>query len=1021
MERYLRMFSGERFVPEAKDYARAESCKSEAKAVAQMNSITDLDKLFRRCIAFVTRGSYGTNAKLWMDRAKELGASPEDIIQLYEIILNARIETPNPNEQAPDNSAIVASAVTETEPNEPVEEVTVGANHPVFGKDSKLKYFARYNVVLSYADKTYAEKDYWSSQVPNSWYSSEGYIGNSVEEVIKLILKDYKDVIYAADIVDDRLIIVGYGYGNFGGSLKSSSYADVADDIIQQSYKEYERGDDEITYEVNRNLHAIKLSIPIWMGNPNVRVSGYDYDSQFDRVTGLSDYKKLIPNELKINPLEKLLQDAKDYDIIAAGKRIHGGRDEGEIPTLLKSKEASANHVFGPYQTKDKGETYYQYGYDGSVLCYVINRDGKWWLSKDFKFNDLKEIDYTPTWEMFNWDARFIAGRVEYSVQDIKSKLIKAYDGGPLDLSMISLRPSDKAEFRVIGCSKKGYFCHDLKYYRNYDSHTTDIIKKYYESNGNAVYQVLVGYNADYKQVPFEFLGIKFTPKLAELELPDSVSQKVRGILNKALGIFDGVTDPTLSRLVHLRLKGLYKNGTRFSNNFKEINRDNIILLDDMMITAEMESREFMDLKDKGKYGTDSVDYFKSQNAFLQALDKVKELGTAKKISPAKLNAFKKALKSYVKELSTKKILYLPSLSIQYNGKTSIYEGNFLPDYMKPQEAFDISEMVDPFELKITYERLNRLSSSLFESVKIPDVPKVYVSTNPNSLSELADGLIQVMEWAKNESRYLLVNEYGVISVGNELESGKTIAKYEVVKLNKDDFKDLKLRGISKAAMLLNNWESKGKIKAIDIDPEFTKLMNPVQDKSLVTKVNNLLHKFITELNKTYGISSYEFKVTEMGKSSNYGSFDRKTTPYSFYSYPSVNDLSNLEISVRPNLETKLFDNWEEKWGDRILKYTGQTNYIAELNKLFKLKELNDKLPELYLTLRKSQYSKRLEVYVSGIKRAENPAETTYLVKGHSVQDVLRTEEISSVDFNKSKLKEIISAGKKDKTIIQIK
>lgn len=84
-----RYFSGERFIVEQKDLDRARSCTSEAKALAQIKAITDLDKLFRRGIAFTTVGEYGTDPELWMKKARELGASESDVERFYQELIKA--------------------------------------------------------------------------------------------------------------------------------------------------------------------------------------------------------------------------------------------------------------------------------------------------------------------------------------------------------------------------------------------------------------------------------------------------------------------------------------------------------------------------------------------------------------------------------------------------------------------------------------------------------------------------------------------------------------------------------------------------------------------------------------------------------------------------------------------------------------------------------------------------------------------------------------------------------------------
>lgn len=89
MRRWTRLFSGDRFTPEQKDYDRAATGSSEAKVAAQRNAIQDLDKLCRRCIAFVTKGSYGKAIGPWIQRARELGATDADIMQLQMTVINA--------------------------------------------------------------------------------------------------------------------------------------------------------------------------------------------------------------------------------------------------------------------------------------------------------------------------------------------------------------------------------------------------------------------------------------------------------------------------------------------------------------------------------------------------------------------------------------------------------------------------------------------------------------------------------------------------------------------------------------------------------------------------------------------------------------------------------------------------------------------------------------------------------------------------------------------------------------------
>lgn len=104
-----RSFSGDRFIPEKKDYDRAASVSSDAKASAQIRAIKDLDKLCRRCIAFMSKAAYGKNLSEWVARANELGATADDIDKLKTAVINALVRVDD--EKSSTNPIIVTEII----------------------------------------------------------------------------------------------------------------------------------------------------------------------------------------------------------------------------------------------------------------------------------------------------------------------------------------------------------------------------------------------------------------------------------------------------------------------------------------------------------------------------------------------------------------------------------------------------------------------------------------------------------------------------------------------------------------------------------------------------------------------------------------------------------------------------------------------------------------------------------------------------------------------------------------------
>lgn len=72
--------------PDRKDIERARSCTSEAKAKAQIDAITDPQKLMRRAVAFIQYSEYGQDTNLWLNRAEKIGMSDEEIDQFKDIL-----------------------------------------------------------------------------------------------------------------------------------------------------------------------------------------------------------------------------------------------------------------------------------------------------------------------------------------------------------------------------------------------------------------------------------------------------------------------------------------------------------------------------------------------------------------------------------------------------------------------------------------------------------------------------------------------------------------------------------------------------------------------------------------------------------------------------------------------------------------------------------------------------------------------------------------------------------------------
>ena len=86
-------FSGQRFIPEDKDYERVEQYKSADDMMNEILKIKDLDKLCRRCIACIMGTGFGRNIHVWVERAKQLGADDTVINDLKDAIIDAFTET----------------------------------------------------------------------------------------------------------------------------------------------------------------------------------------------------------------------------------------------------------------------------------------------------------------------------------------------------------------------------------------------------------------------------------------------------------------------------------------------------------------------------------------------------------------------------------------------------------------------------------------------------------------------------------------------------------------------------------------------------------------------------------------------------------------------------------------------------------------------------------------------------------------------------------------------------------------
>ena len=85
----LKGFNVNNIIPDRKDIERARSCTSEARAKAQIEAITDPQKLMRRAIAFMQYSEYGQDPELWLDRAERIGMSEEEINQFGDILDSA--------------------------------------------------------------------------------------------------------------------------------------------------------------------------------------------------------------------------------------------------------------------------------------------------------------------------------------------------------------------------------------------------------------------------------------------------------------------------------------------------------------------------------------------------------------------------------------------------------------------------------------------------------------------------------------------------------------------------------------------------------------------------------------------------------------------------------------------------------------------------------------------------------------------------------------------------------------------
>lgn len=86
-------YSGQRFIPEDKDYERVERYKSAEDMMNEILKIKDLDKLCRRCIACIMGTGFGRNIHVWVERAKQLGADDTVINDLKDAIIDAFTET----------------------------------------------------------------------------------------------------------------------------------------------------------------------------------------------------------------------------------------------------------------------------------------------------------------------------------------------------------------------------------------------------------------------------------------------------------------------------------------------------------------------------------------------------------------------------------------------------------------------------------------------------------------------------------------------------------------------------------------------------------------------------------------------------------------------------------------------------------------------------------------------------------------------------------------------------------------
>lgn len=86
-------FSGQRFIPEDKDYERVEQYKSADDMMNEILKIKDLDKLCRRCIACIMGTGFGRNIHVWVERARQLGADDAVINDLKDAIIDAFTET----------------------------------------------------------------------------------------------------------------------------------------------------------------------------------------------------------------------------------------------------------------------------------------------------------------------------------------------------------------------------------------------------------------------------------------------------------------------------------------------------------------------------------------------------------------------------------------------------------------------------------------------------------------------------------------------------------------------------------------------------------------------------------------------------------------------------------------------------------------------------------------------------------------------------------------------------------------